>query len=31
MSRTFVSYKFDPPEQRDYNPQGANAGGEEYM
>lgn len=30
MSRTFVSYKFDPPQQRDYNPQGANAGGEQY-
>lgn len=28
MGRSFVSYKFDPPEKRNYNPQGANAGGE---
>lgn len=27
MGRSFVSYKFDPPEKRNYNPQGANAGG----
>lgn len=31
MSRSFVSYKFDPPDKRDYNPQGMNAGGRQWQ
>lgn len=27
MGRSFLSYKFDPYETKNYNPQGANAGG----